>query len=62
MKNKVKSGKEIVDDFFKNIEDIDGVDKDIVKMLTNLYENNKLTEINVKNELPKLRIQDGNKD
>ena len=62
MKNKVKSGKEIVDDFFKNIENIDGVDKDIAKMLTNLYENEKLTEINVKNELPKLRIQDGNKD
>ena len=47
---------------FKNIENIDGVDKDIAKMLTNLYENDKLTEINVKNELPKLRIQDGNKD
>lgn len=62
MKNKVKSGKEIVDDFFKNIENIDGVDKDIAKMLTSLYENDKLTEINVKNELPKLRIQDGNKD
>lgn len=62
MKNKVKSGKEIVDDFFKNIKNIDGVDKDIAKMLTNLYENDKLTEINVKNELPKLRIQDGNKD
>jgi hypothetical protein len=62
MKNKVKSGKEIVDDFFKNIENIDGVDKDIAKMLTKLYKNDKLTEINVKNELPKLRIQDGNKD
>jgi hypothetical protein len=62
MKNKVKSGKEIVDDFFKNIENIDGVDKDIAKMLSILYENDKLTEINVKNELPKLRIQDGNKD
>ncbi len=62
MKNKVKSGKEIVDDFFKNIENIDGVDKDIAKMLSNLYENDKLTEINVKNELPKLRIHDGNKD
>ena len=54
--------KKFVDDFFKNIENIDGVDKDIAKMLTNLYENDKLTEINVKNELPKLRIQDGNKD
>ena len=62
MKNKVKSGKEIVDDFFKNIENIDGVDKEIAKMLASLYENDKLTEINVKNELPKLRIQDGNKD
>jgi len=62
MKNKVKSGKEIVDDFFKNIENIDGVDKEIAKMLASLYQNDKLTEINVKNELPKLRIQDGNKN
>ena len=53
MADKVKSGKEILDDFFNGIEDI-------AKMLSELYQNDKLTDINVKNELQKLR--DGNKD
>jgi hypothetical protein len=62
MDGKVKSGKEIVDDFFKNIENIEGVDKEIAKMLVSLNENDKLTEINVKNELSNLRIKDVSKD
>lgn len=58
MENKVKSGKEILDDFFKNIENIPNVDKDIAKMLSNLYDQNKLTDTNVKNELPNLPKKD----
>jgi uncharacterized protein (UPF0335 family) len=60
MDNKVRSGKEILDDFFENIEQIENVDKSIAKMLAELYKQNKLTDINVKNELPKLRVTDGN--
>ncbi|HEY9168457.1 MAG TPA: hypothetical protein VIN72_03125 [Lutibacter sp.] len=60
MENKVKSGKEILDDFFLNIENISNVDKDIAKMLSNLYDQNKLTDTNVKNELPNLPKKDGN--
>lgn len=60
MENKVKSGKEILDDFFENIENIPNVDKDIAKMLTNLYSQNKLTDTNVKNELPNLPKKDVN--
>ncbi|MDC9723183.1 MAG: hypothetical protein PSN34_10520 [Urechidicola sp.] len=60
MADKVKSGKEILDDFFNDIEEIENVDKDIAKMLSELYQNDKLTDTNVKNELQKLR--DGNKD
>lgn len=60
MENSVKSGKEILDDFFENIENIENVDKDIARMLADLYKQNKLTDINVKNELPKLRVKDGN--
>lgn len=60
MAEKVKSGKEILDDFFNSIEEIENVDKDIAKMLFNLYQDDKLTDTNVKNELQKLR--DGNKD
>ena len=60
MADKVKSGKEILDDFFNEIEKIENVDTDIAKMLSELYQNDKLTDTNVKNELQKLR--DGNKD
>lgn len=60
MESKVKSGKEILDDFFENIESIENVDKDIAKMLADLYTQGKLTDVNVKNELPKLRVKDGN--
>ncbi len=60
MADKVKSGKEILDDFFNGIEEIKNVDIDIAKMLSELYQNDKLTDTNVKNELQKRR--DGNKD
>ncbi|MFD2588165.1 hypothetical protein ACFSQJ_14595 [Croceitalea marina] len=55
MAEKVKSGKEILDDFFNEIEEIENVDVDIAKMLSELYQNDKLTDTNVKNELQKLR-------
>jgi len=60
MADKVKSGKEILDDFFNDIEEIENVDTDIAKILSELYQNDKLTDTNVKNELQKLR--DGNKN
>jgi hypothetical protein len=60
MEDKVKSGKEILDDFFDGIEEIENVDNDIAKMLSKLYQEDKLTDTNVKNELQKLR--DGNKN
>ena len=43
-----------------SIEEIENVDVDIAKMLSELYQNDKLTDTNVKNELQKLR--DGDKD
>lgn len=60
MENKVKSGKEILDDFFENIGSIENVDKDMAKMLSDLYMQGKLTDVNVKNELPKLPVKDVN--
>ncbi|WP_026837019.1 hypothetical protein [Gillisia sp. JM1] len=58
MAEKVKSGKEILDDFFNEIDEIENVDVDIAKMLSELYQNDKLTDTNVKNELQKLRDED----
>jgi hypothetical protein len=60
MENQVKSGKEILDDFFKEIESIENVDKNIAQSLAGLYQQDKFTDANVKNELQKLREQNGN--
>jgi hypothetical protein len=60
MSDQVKSGKEILDDFFIEIVNIPNVDTSIATSLATLYEQGKLTDINVKNELQKLREQNGN--
>lgn len=60
MNNKVKSGKEILTDFFSEIRNIPNVDQSIAQSLSTLYQQGKLTDINVKNELQKLRDQNGN--
>lgn len=58
MDNKVKSGKEILDTFFSEISDIENVDKALAESLKNLYQQGKLSEANVKNELQQLRDRD----
>lgn len=60
--DKVKSGKEILDDFFKEISSIENVDKTIAESLTELYTNGKLTDKNVVNELQKIRTDNDNKN
>ncbi|MFB0496087.1 hypothetical protein ABID99_002324 [Mucilaginibacter sp. OAE612] len=62
MTNPVKSGKEILDDFFAEILNISDVDSAIAQCLADLYGQNKLTDTNVKNELQKLREKNGNKN
>ena len=62
MEKKVKSGKEILDDFFANISKIPDVDKELAESLSNLYQQGKLSDIHVKNELSKLRDKDVNKN
>lgn len=57
---KVQSGKDILNDFFLNIDAIPGVDKSITKRLKELFDNGKLTDTNIKNALQKLR-EDGDK-
>jgi hypothetical protein len=55
--NKVKSGKEILDEFFKDIATIENVDETIANSLADLYANGKLTDKSVVNELQKIRQQ-----
>jgi hypothetical protein len=56
----IKSGKEILDEFFDNVEKIPGVDSTIAAALKKLYQDNKLTNTNLSNALLKLREDAGN--
>jgi len=62
MENKVKSGKEILDDFFSSISEIENVDKDLAEILSRLYEQEKLTDTNLRNEILNLRTKNVSKD
>lgn len=55
MDNIIKTGKEIVDEFFNTIEQIPEADHKIASKLKELYFQNKLTETNLSNALFKQR-------
>jgi len=48
---KVKTGGEIVNEFFQNITDIPNVDKEIAQKIKELYNSSRLTETYLKNLL-----------
>ncbi|WP_019037711.1 hypothetical protein [Psychroflexus tropicus] len=56
MEQKIKSGKEVIDEFFSEILNIEGVDEKTVEMLVKLYSDDKLTDTNIQNELDELKI------
>ena len=62
MDKKVKSGKEIIDEFFANISSLEKVDKELAESLASLYQQGKLTDTNVKNEIQKIRDKNANKN
>lgn len=62
MNQKVKSGIEILDEFFEEIKELDNVDISIAESLSQLYKQGKLTDANVKNMLQNLRDSNENKD
>jgi len=55
MTDKTKSGQEILDDFFSQITSIEGVDKEVANVVLKLYQDSKLTNTNLSNELSNLR-------
>lgn len=55
MSSELKSGQEILDEFFSKITNIDGVDKDVAEAVLKLYKDNKLTNTNLSNELSSIR-------
>ena len=55
MNGELKSGQEILDDFFSQITNIDSVDKDVAEIVLKLYKDGKLTNTNLSNELSSIR-------
>jgi hypothetical protein len=55
MTDKIKSGQEILDDFFFQIMSIEGVDKEVASGVLKLYQDGNLTNTNLSNELSKIR-------
>jgi len=55
MTDQIKSGQEILEEFFSQLIDIEGVDGDLAKTIIKLYQEGKLTNINISNELSRIR-------
>lgn len=55
MSEKIKSGKDVIDEFFAEILNVEGADKKTVEKLVELYKKNKLTDSNVQNALEDLK-------
>jgi hypothetical protein len=62
MSNEVKSGQEILDDFFEKLDSIEGVDPKISQLITKLYNEDSLTDRSIKNGLEELRIKEKDED
>jgi len=60
MDKPVKSGKEILDDFFNNILTISNVDEKLALQIKKMYEEGKLTNTNLSNKLTSLREEEIN--
>jgi len=55
MGKEIKSGKEIVDDFFSEIRSLKNINKDIVDILEELHKEDKISDTNIINRLDELR-------
>lgn len=58
MSDEIKSGKVVISEFFAEIMNVKGVDKKTVDMLTSLYSEGKMTDINIQNAMEQLLQED----
>jgi hypothetical protein len=54
MSGETKSGKDVIDEFFAEILNIEGVDEKTVRKLISLHNEKKLTDTNVQNAMDEL--------
>lgn len=57
---KIKTGQEVVDDFFLSLEKNKSLDTEIIKSITDLHKEGKLTTTSITNSLSKLREKNNN--
>jgi len=69
MNEKIKSGKDVIDEFFAEILNVKDVDKKTVEKLVELHKKNKLTDNYIQNALEELKqaelnpkVQDDDED
>jgi len=55
VQDKIKSGGELLDEFFASITTIKGVEKEVADVVRSLYREDKLTNTNLSNGLDRLR-------
>lgn len=60
MNNKIVSGKEILDNFFYEIEHIPKINQKLASTLKILYQENKFTDTNLSNKLLDIRKKEEN--
>ena len=58
MNDKVKSGKEILDNFFDEIGLIPNINQNLANALKVLYQSNKFTDTHLSNKLERLRKEE----
>ena len=54
MSDEIKSGREVIDEFFSEILNIEGVDEKVVEKLISLHNEKKLTDTSVQNAMDEL--------
>ena len=62
MTKRIKSGQELLDEFFSDVTKLSGVDQDTAEVIKRLYDDGKLTVTNIANELQLVREADSNNE
>jgi len=55
MTDRIRSGQEVLDEFFAEMANIEGVDQDVANIVISLYRDGKLSDTNLSNELARIR-------
>ncbi len=62
MTDEVKSGREVLNEFFSELPHIEGVNKEVSGIVIRLFQEGRLTNINLTNELMSIREAKSDKD